>query len=298
MKHPIEIKQTDWEALDEGDTIRIPCSHWRCDGKPASFTITRTNDGCIYNCYRCGCPDAPGVIRRGSTPNRALSKLDRLRSQRHKTQANNAHAYKPELPRDFIPMVTHDKLIPPQALAWFYRYELTDDDMDTHYIGYSPKLERVICPIYSPEDKLLGWQGRDIFYTRNKELYSKNKIKKQPLKYYTEYNNKLSKIYFKIYNNNNIYKNIIIVEDILSCIKVYNKYKYNSVALLNSNLNTSVINDLDLRSYSSVLIWLDPDAHLKSMKGAVRWQQLGVNAVSVRTDGDPKEIPYVHMPNI
>jgi hypothetical protein len=106
--------------------------------------------------------------------------------------------------------------------------------------------------------------------------------------------------FFKLNNIslNNIYKYIILVEDIISAIKVNNHYKCHVVALLNSTLNNSLIEELELRKYDTTYIWLDPDAHLKSIQGALRWQSMGVNAKCLRTKGDPKDQPYTSMPNL
>lgn len=307
MRHPKEIYEYDWEQLDEGETVRIHCGHELCDAKADSFTITRTLDGCIYNCFRCGCPGAPGIIYKSSNPSQALERLKRLRKDRHSaanSNDNNANDNCVLLPKHFTPMMDHAKGIPAQAYGWLYQYELDDDDIFNFNIGYAPRLEQVVIPIYNDADKLIGWQGRNIFHQRNTELYKKGLLKHKPVKYYTEYNNIYNiKLYYNInkyniYNINNININnnkIIIVEDIISAIKVFNKFKYNTTALLNSTLTNNTITDLNLRTYQDVYVWLDPDAHIKATKASLKWSQHGVNAHVIRSDGDPKEIPYKEM---
>jgi hypothetical protein len=184
-----------------------------------------------------------------------------------------------------------------------YKYELTDDDIYQYNIGYSPRIERTIFPIYE-DGKLIAWQGRDIYYQRNKSLYLSGKLERSPLKYYTEYNNKYYKnnnikLYFKIYKNkikynkNIIYNNnIILVEDIISCIKLYNKFGCDVVAMLNSTVHDKLIQDLKLTSYNKVYLWLDWDARIKSIKASAKLQALGVPAACVQTIRDPKAIPY------
>lgn len=293
MKHPNDVLQYDWESLDEGETARIHCSHWKCEDKKDALTITRVLGGCIYNCYRCG---TSGGIFKGSSPTEAAKRLRLLRENRHScTDSNTDCVYRVALPPDTIAMCLEDDTIPPHAYAWLYQYELNEDDFFEYNIGYSPKLERIIIPFYY-DNKLVGWQGRDAYASRNKLLYEKGVIKNKPLKWYTEYNNKEIKLYYKLINTN--INNIFIVEDTISAIKVYNKYKYPTIALLNSTLNTSLIDDLNLRNYKTVHIWLDPDAHVKAMQGALRWRSLGINARSIRTGGDPKAIPYERMPQI
>lgn len=298
-RHPQELLTFDWEAMNEGDTVRIHCGHWKCDGKADSFTITRTFDGCLYNCYRCGCPGYPGIVSQSSSPSIAHERLNRIRNLRHGRIKihNNNDIIVPVLPFDFVPLITYDKLIPPQAYAWLYKYELDDNDFNKYYIGYSRKLERIIFPIYdNTTNKLMAWQGRDVFYKRNLILYNNNKLKYKPLKYYTEYFNlKKIKLYYNIYNYKNIYNNIIIVEDIISAIKVYNKFKYNVTALLNSTITNGTIADLSLRAYNKVFIWLDPDARIKGLKAAMDLSLKGVNSVAKFSDTDPKDVSYKEM---
>lgn len=293
-KLPEPLQINDWKSLNEGETIRVHCDHWKCEDKHDAFTITKIAGGCVYNCYRCG---TSGVISGKSNPKEALERVKLLRSKRHSADWNVSDRARPILPADFIPLVTYDKAIPPQAYAWFYKYELDDEDFDAYYIGYSSKMERAIIPVYSGT-KLIAWQGRDVFYNRNISLYNKKILKEKPLKYYTEYNklfNNNNKLYFKIINNNN---NIILVEDMISAIKVYNHYGYDIVGIMNSTLHNGLIDDINLRNYNKVFIWLDPDAHIKSVQGALRWKSLGINAKAIRTITDPKEVPYSKMPDL
>ena len=319
-RHPQELDINDWQSLHEGETIRVACSHWKCQGKSNAFTITRTYDGCVYNCYRCGTTSA---IHLGSSPSSAQRKLKQLRQQRRNADPDD---FVVALPNDFIPMITHHKDIPPQAYGWIYKYELTDDDIYKHHIGYAPNIQRVVVPIFDvirlanglQAHKLVAWQGRDIFYDRNLTLFDKGILKRKPMRYYTEsksnihhYNNKImnnkiriisnsnnsnNKIYFKIISKSNNNNNIIIIEDILSCIKVYNKYQCDSVALLNSTITNNLVNLL--KQYQHVIIWLDWDARTKSIKASRQLQSQGIRATTIRTSLDPKAVPYLEMPKI
>jgi len=289
MARPTPLQTNDWHSLEEGETLRVPCDSPQCQGKNDAFTITRILNGCIYNCYRCG---LSGIIFKGSNPGDALKRIGRLG---HTTNGGNRNGNNNNdtcrLPRDHVPLVTHDKAIPPHAYAWFYQYELDEDDFDERYISYSPSLERVIIPFWGGT-KLIGWQGRDIYYNRNIDLYNKGFLKRKPIKWYTNYSN--TRLFYTIYNN--IYNYIILVEDVISAIKVHNHYGFNVVALLNSTLNNNLIDLLELRKYQKVIVWLDPDAHVKSIQGALRWQSMGVPTSCVRTPKDPKDQPYLTMP--
>lgn len=315
-KHPIELQQHDWQSLDEHETLRVNCSHWKCDGKKKAFTITRTIDGCVYNCYRCG---TSGAIFMGSSPQAAQRKLHYLKSKK-KFKIDWPYNSTVFLPFDFIPMHSQDKSIPPQAYAWLYQHELNDDDMFKHNIGWTFRLQRVVFPIYQEEYRvgqfvsLIGWQGRDVFYDRNCELFKRGLLKHQPLKYYTEintqiYQNKSINDKSLKYNNNKyntIYyyikrtidtkiSTLIIVEDILSAIKCSNKYPdCNIIALLKSDLSEDFIRHFGY--YQQIYVWLDWDARIKSIKISKLLQSKGYDVNTVRTLKDPKAVPYKEMP--
>ena len=293
-KHPDPVLENDWESLDEGETIRVHCNHPTCEDKNDAFTITRILGGCIYNCYRCG---TSGSVFKGSNPKEAISRIDAIRNKRYINAKSNAARHRVQLPRDHIPLVTYDKAIPPHAHAYLYQYELDDEDFDKYYISYSPKLERIIYPIYD-NTKLIAWQGRDIYYNRNLELFNKGFLKRKPLKYYTEYYNSNNNIilYYKLLNNNN--NKIILVEDIISAIKLYNHYNYNIIALLNSTLHNRLITDLSLRDYKEVIIWLDPDKKIDSIQGVLRWVTMGISTKTHTTTTDPKDVYYTNMPSL
>jgi 5S rRNA maturation endonuclease (ribonuclease M5) len=294
-KHPIELYDNDWESLNEGETIRVSCSHPRCREKLANaFTITRVYNGCVYNCYRCG---TSGAVYKGSTPNQAQNVLDRIKKKQQGIKSNRSvDDYIICLPNDFLPLVLHDKSVPSEAYSWFYLYELGDTDLYFFNVGYSKKLERTIVPIYSNNHRLIAWQGRDIYYERNVKLFERKIINKKPLKYYTEYNkyqNNGKKLYYCI--NNITSNNIILVEDIVSAIKVNNKFRYNSVALLNSTLTQNTITDLNLYKYNKIYIWLDPDKYSESLRVGYKWRTLGLNVKVSKSYVDPKKVPYKEM---
>jgi hypothetical protein len=167
-------------------------THHNVKGKNDAFTITRILGGCIYNCYRCG---VSGIITRGSNPNEALRRIGKMRVDRYSHRIDSKSNYSITFPNDAIPLVTYDKVIPPHAYAWFYQYELDHEDFDEHYIVYSPKLERVIVPMWD-SNKLIAWQGRDVYYNRNIDLFNRGILKTKPLKYYTEYISNGKKLFF------------------------------------------------------------------------------------------------------
>lgn len=289
-KHPPELKLHDWESLAEGDTLRVACSHPNCEGKKDAFTITKIIGGCVYNCYRCG---TSGIFTRSSNPAASREYLRRLRLRRHNKSGNAQDStWNITLPNDYVPLISFGQIIPHQALALVYRYELDDNDMATWKMGYSPKLERLIIPIYKG-GILQAWEGKDIYYKRNKQLYEMGHLKRPPMKVYTEaIRGHKPKFFIYEFGCNEI----VLVEDIFSAIKCWNKFKINSVALLNATLQNKLIEELKLRDYKNVYIWLDPDKRVESIQGGLRWNQLGVNTKAiVDYNCDPKQVPYNKM---
>ena len=65
-------------------------------------------------------------------------------------------------------------------------------------------------------------------------------------------------------------------------------------------LNSTITNDLmiKLKCYKQVVIWLDFDARVKSIKASHRLQSQGICATTIRTTLDPKAVPYLEMPNV
>ena len=87
-----------------------------------------------------------------------------------------------------------------------------------------------------------------------------------------------------------------IVEDILSSIKCYNKCRYDTLALLNSTITNELMNQI--KHYKQIFVWLDPDAHIKALKFMFQMKSRGINATTIRTNKDPKDIPYNDFPKI
>ena len=296
MKHPQELDINDWRSLDVGETMRVPCSHWRCDGKNSAFTITRTHSGCVYHCYRCG---TKGYINTLNLSD-AQKKIKEYYTK-HKHNQDDIN-YKIKLPKDFKNMAVHTENIPPQAYAWLYKYEISNNDIYKFNIGYSDKYKKVIIPIYNVIRlqsgnigyEMVGWQGRDIFYNENCKLFENGVLKNPPQRYYTIVNkNKKERVLYKIINNKLTIYNIYIVEDILSCIKVYNHFKQDTIALLNSTLTKDLMQKL--YQYKNVYIWLDYDKQIYSLQTTHKFRAQGINCHSIITKDDPKAIPYTQI---
>src|SRR3990172_1088177 len=96
----------------------------------------------------------------------------------------------------------------------FDNYQFTDDDLKIHSLFWSNKFDRLIFPIFDNEGELSAWQGK----------YFGNDTK-QPKWYSIGINNSILHILGKVNNQGSL----ILVEDIVSAIKVSKAVSHSSV---------------------------------------------------------------------
>ena len=112
-----------------------------CSGVSRCLHVLRCNDGWHYNCKSCG---MAGFARNEGVP--PPSWLNDIRQ-------NKSYNKEIQLPWDYATDV------PKKGLRWLYKYGIMDTEIETHRIGYSKYLDRVILPVYSG-GRLITWQGR------------------------------------------------------------------------------------------------------------------------------------------
>ena len=249
--------------------------HLSCsDNKDACLTVTRLNFGYIWNCFRCG---AKGKISVNLSPEQTIKRLQ-----------NNINKPVEELiaislPRDFQKL-SNDSNIPFEAQKWIFDAGLTKTEVEKYNFGWSPLYGRVIIPIYGNyfsgdrfDRSLIGWIGR--------EIYTKTKIERQEKnipKYITQKRKGTGRIYFSITAP---IDSLVIVEDILSAIKVHKAVGFNVVALLNKHISVELYNKLRI---FKTHIWLDPDAKKEIIKTVQKMRSLGLRCYTVFSYKDPK----------
>jgi len=150
--------------------------------------------------------------------------------------------------------------IPRQAMKWLLSYGISVDEIAKHSIEWSPDRNSLV---------LLNtgsyWQGRN-FGVGPK--YMSNGVK--PL---------------TIYGEGDI---LVLVEDILSAIKVSRVSGYCAVPLLGSSLPTDWQSTLTDK-YDIILFWLDRDKAKNSIRFKNRIKSLGKASKVIITERDPKE---------
>jgi len=222
-----------------------PCPKCRKDGNDRTGNnLARYADGGAY-CFSCGYTILPNGLA-------TLSK---------ETQENN-HAI--SLPGGVT------QVLPERALAWLYKYSLTDHDIRLNNILWSEDYQRIIFPIII-NDTLEGWIGRSVDSNIIPKVYTRGKL------------HEINYILGNLSSNK-----IILVEDIISAIRVAGTFEYSVSPLFGSHISTRRI--LTLRRYfNKIVIWLDKDKEKESIKFAQKARDFGIMARSVITDKDPKE---------
>lgn len=298
-----DVANFDWEAMIEGTTARIHCSNYLCDHKKDSLTITRTYDGAIFNCFRCG---SKGYVRDCSNPFTAKRKLARLRDKSQTLIKNTTEYF--TLPTDFrnigFSLINNKNPkkaridAPKHILAYLYQYRLTLDDIIKYNIGFSKKHDGIIFPIYE-NDKLIAYLIRYI----NKDY--KYKLITPDYIYNFNNNYKINKrILYKINtpllsDNTVITKNynLILCEDIISAIILYQGCSLNASvwALLTTNLPP--VSEIKKYNFYKVILWLDYDAKIKALKHSQHLNFNGIKCETIITPKDPKDYEITYIRN-
>lgn len=245
------------------EEVRSNCPH--CGDTRERLYTKAVRDGSVQYCHNC---QYRGFIRgdKQASPKSVLERAEIL-FKTYKTGETIGYAKHIQLPHDF----TLD--LPDKALAWLYKYQITDEEIRQFRFGWSQRLKRLILPVYR-DDQLVYYQGRTF-----------DPITKINPKYLNIRQSGAKNVYF-LCSSSNIHNNsIVMVEDILSAIKVGRQF--NSIALLGSYLPDSMLPVF--KKYNKVFIWLDADKYKESIK---MMQKLGARGTPTRvisTPKDPKE---------
>lgn len=229
-----------------------------CTDTRARLYLKETPKGIAWFCHNCG---KGGFKPKGNlTPKELLSYIKGL-SVIPKQSASQREV---KLPYDFT------QSIPKEGLQWLFKYGIFNDDINKFNIGYSPKYNRVILPIFDNEE-LIYYQARTL-----------GDISKDNPKYINVRTN-AKDVFFKnfSYPKNN---DVVVVEDILSAIKVGKVT--NSISLLGSYIPQSFSNVC--REFEQIYLWLDRDKLKQSIKYANQLR-LFTKVKVIVSDKDPKE---------
>lgn len=246
----------DWlelaKTLPCGQSVRAQC----CAGDK-SMLVSHTQHGYRRHCFRCNNEGEKKFV-----PHGILRIAD---IERHKAELAYSTFEPPRLPSDY----TLD--IPQRAMLWFMQYGISPELAREYKIGYTPKLDRVVLPVYDLQGDLLCVQMRSV------DPSVKPKYLNPP-------GPKVAAAVFMTGKPTGI---SIIVEDILSSIKV------GKVAHSTSMLGTNMTDQraLTIAKYNhTAIMWTDDDK--AGMKGRIHGMRqlklLGLKVYQVKTPDDPK----------
>ena len=161
------------------------------------------------------------------------------------------------------------QVLPQRALDWLYKYSLTDHDIKLNNILWSEYHQRIIFPIII-SNNLKGWIGRSVEPDVVPKVFTRGA---------------LHEVTYIIGNLSS--HTIVLVEDIISAIRVAGTFEYSVLPLFGSHVSTRRMLILR-RYYDNIVIWLDKDKEKEAVKFAQKAREFGIKARTVITDYDPK----------
>lgn len=178
-----------------------------------------------------------------------------------------------DFPADYAVYGTPECVIPLRAINWLITTNaLYTEELINHRIGYSQSRDLLIFPIYGANNDLLMWQGR---YFGDNPNHPKWKT----------YGNVKDILHIiKPSRGSNYANTIILVEDIVSAIKVGRIY--HAAPLFGSVVHPEFVQRLR-KIYDNLGIWLDFDKKKESIKAAIRYST-SMNTFVISTACDPK----------
>jgi len=161
--------------------------------------------------------------------------------------------------------------LPLKNRLFLYQYGIEDNAIELYRIGYSPRLQRVVLPIYQGKVPIF-WQLRAT-KPEQQPKYITSRGRRKPL---------------TILNPGA--RALVLVEDWLSCIKLQLSCTTISICCL---FGTSLSADKALQikaQYNKIILWLDGDkAGREGTKKLHKALGAPINYVgSIRTEADPK----------
>lgn len=240
-------------SLPHGHTARMDC--WHCHGKN-SMGLSNLGEVFTYHCFRCKEKDAKPAPPMTPQERRAMQ-----------LEAEAFQAKPPELPDDF----TTD--IPPAGILWLSKGGLNHSDIARLGFGYSPRMKRVIMPVYEGRE-LVAVQARALH--REQEPKYLGQIRQNPRPAFVAPHRQPTDV-------------LVLTEDMLSAARV--SKVADAWSLLGTNLGASVLARIGDSHYTRVAVWMDDDEAginaRRKMRGQL--QLLGKEVSLIQSDRDPKK---------
>lgn len=243
-----------WQELAKqlafGQKIKVVCC-----GTSASAYVSNSPKGISHYCFRSGCD------QQHWEPHKRLSAADYLRYKQNDVALKATKA----------PVVVPISEAPREARLWLLLAGISPEVATEQFkIGWHDKTQRVILPLLPKGNRPDLFLGRAVMQGQQPKYLISNEG--NPRQYYGFHTD---------------WSCVVVVEDILSCIKLH-LAGYSSMAMLGTNVPLPVSNLA--AKYEHVISWFDNDAagskarkKLQSSVGLV-----GVPVSHVITDKDPK----------
>ncbi len=240
-------------VLPYGRSGRMNCPH--CHGNN-TLGYTNHGDHFTYNCFRC--KETGGSAAPAMTPQerRALE-----------LQAQAFREAPPTMPDDF----TTD--IPPRGVLWLAKGGLNHSDIKKYGFGYSPRMQRVIMPVYENKE-LVAVQARAI--NKGHEPKYLGQIRRNPRPAFHALHSEPT-------------DTLVLTEDMLSACRVAKVC--DAWSLLGTNLLPSVLAAVAETQHEIIALWMDEDdAGINARRKMRNQLQITGKVIQlIRSDRDPKK---------
>lgn len=255
-KDLLELKEAAGD-LEEGETTNV---HHCKDGRNNDRCYVTNKGECwLFYCHHCG----------------GYGKLnEKLATFKRKTKESSTTSSLSKLPNSFNLPSTGESDVrrwPVEARMWTQRASLTREQIEEVGMLWDERSGRVCIPI-SFNGEYRGYVARLIRGDGPKYLARRNDVS--------------NFIYAKHCNPSSV---VILVEDILSCIKLY-YCGYNAVALQGTSIDDTLFNYVT-KHYKEFVVWLDNDnaqVKINQVKLLTKLKLFGKTKI-VKTPKDPKE---------
>ena len=261
-----EIQFIKTEALDLPVDMSKTVHCCFCDNEkpyPPSLSLTRIDDGILYNCFRASC-SGQGLI--GSLPTDFQVTKG--------VQKDNFKA------RPYVMPLYELSQTDKEYLYDRYKLGLVEIDRNSIKSMRGSSSNDFIFPLYDHTGSFYGHTTK------------RNDAKLKAIHYLER---KTSNLYWPYSVRRSPWdrKTVIIVEDVLSAIRV-NRFKQ-GVALLGTSMTKEKVKDLLLAGVENVILALDPDAFVTAQLMQEKWGLFFNTFRVVLLTDDPKDLKHTTL---
>ena len=151
--------------------------------------------------------------------------------------------------------------IPRNAMKWLLSYGISQEDIKEFGIKWDIKNQLLVLI-----DTAKYWQGRS--FDKHKPKYMSSGAKP-----------------YTVYGSSD---KVVLVEDIISALRIAKTKQFSAIPLLGSTLAYDWEEPLT-KTFKTVFVWLDRDKAINALRIKRKLQQRGVDSQVIVTDNDPKE---------